>query len=63
MYIESRIEEILAIACLWEEVSFSYGNLQLFRISNLKNRSFLLGQEVVQIEQNWVWSIPCVPRV
>ena len=46
-----------------KRVSFSYGNLLLFQINNFKNRSFSSGQEVVQSEPNWVWSIPWVPRV
>ena len=43
--------------------SFSYGNLRFFQISNFKNRSFLSGQEVLQIEPNLVWSIPNVGRL
>ena len=46
-----------------KKVSFSYGNVQLFRISNFKNRSFSYGQGVVQSEPNSALSIPWVPRV
>ena len=46
-----------------KKVSFSYGNLRSFQISNFKNRSFLSGQEVVQIKPNLVWSIPGVGRL
>ena len=60
--LESKIERISAIACLGK-VSFSYGNVQLFRIINFKNRSFWSGQGVSQMEPNSVWSIPWVPRV
>ena len=45
-----------------KKVSFSYGNLGLFQISNFKNRSFLSVQEVVQIKPNLVWGIPFVGR-
>ena len=43
----------------------SYGNLRISRKTktNFKNRFFSSGQEVIQIEPNWVWSIPWVPRV
>ena len=43
-----------------KKVRFSYGNLRISRITNFENRSFSLGQEVIQIERNSVWSIPCV---
>ena len=46
-----------------KKVSFSYGNLRISQITNVKNRSFLSGQGVVQIKPNSVWSIPYVPRV
>ena len=46
-----------------KKVSFSYGNLRLFQISNFKNKSFLTGQEVVQIKPNLVCSIPRVVRL
>ena len=46
-----------------KKVSFSYGNLRLFQISNFKNKSFLSGQEVVQIKPNLAWSIPGVGRL
>ena len=46
-----------------KKVSFSYGNLRLFQISNFKNKSFLTGQEVVQIKPNLVCSIPRVGRL
>ena len=46
-----------------KKVSFSYGNLRISQITNFKNRSFSLGQKVVQINPNSVCSIPCVPRV
>ena len=60
--LESKTERIFAIACLGKKVSFSYGNLLLFRINNFKNRSFSSGQGVVQSEPNSVLSIPWVPR-
>ena len=46
-----------------KKISFSYGNLRLFQIRNFKNRSFLSGQEVVQIKPNLVWSIHRVGRL
>ena len=46
-----------------KKISFSYGNLRLFQTSNFKNRSFLSGQEVVQIKPNLVWSILRVDRL
>ena len=46
-----------------KKVSFSYGNLRLFQISNFKNRSFLSGQEAVQFKPNLIWSIPGVGRL
>ena len=46
-----------------KKISFSYGNLRFFQISNFKNRSFLSGQEVVQIKPNLVWSILRVGRL
>ena len=47
----------------WKKVSFSYGDLRISRLANFKNRSFSSGQEIVQINPNLVWSIPCVGRV
>ena len=47
----------------WKKISFSCGNLQFFQISNFKNRSFLSGQEIVQIKPNLVWSIPRVGKL
>ena len=38
------------------------GNLRISRITNFKNRSFISGQGVVQIDPNLVWSIPRVGR-
>ena len=46
-----------------KKLSFSYGNLRYFQISIFKNRSFLSGQEVVQIKPNFVWSILSVGRL
>ena len=39
----------------------SYGFLRISWLANCKNRSFLSGQGVFQIQPNWVWSIPRVP--
>ena len=36
---------------------------QYFQYIKNKNRSFSSGQGVEQIEPNWVWSIPRVPRM
>ena len=41
-----------------KKVSISYGTFWVSRKRNFKNRSFLSGQEVVQIKPNLVWSIP-----
>ena len=49
--------------CHGKKVSFSIGNIDLFAYSIFKNLEILLGQEVVQIESNLVWSIPSVGRV
>ena len=62
-YLECKINRISAIACLGKKVSFSYGNLRLFPIFNFQIQYFSLGQGVVQIAPNWVWSIRWVPRV
>ena len=65
VHLESRTKRVFAIACLGKKkkVSFSYGNLRIFRIFNFKNRSFSSGQGVVEIKPNWVWSIPWASRV
>ena len=62
-YLDRKTKTILAMACLGKKLSFSDGKLRISRIRNLKNRSFSSGQVVIQIESNWVWSIPWVPRV
>ena len=62
-YLENKTKTIFAIACLGKKASFSDGNLRISRIKNLKNRSFSSGQAVIQIEPNWVWSMPWVPKV
>ena len=46
-----------------KKISFSYGNLRFFQINNFRNRSFISGQEVVQIKPNLVRSIPRVGRL
>ena len=46
-----------------KKVSFSIGSFDLFAYSIFKTIEILSGQGVVQIEPNWVWSIPCVPRL
>ena len=61
--LDSKAEKIFLYSLPRKKVSFSYGNVQLFRISNFKNRSFSYGQGVVQSEPNSVLSIPWVPRV
>ena len=45
-----------------KKISISYGTFWISRKMIFKNRSFLSGQEVVQIKPNLVWSIPRVGR-
>ena len=52
MYLDCKTKTIFTIACLGKNVSFSYGNLVLFQISNFKNRSFSYGQKLLEIEPN-----------
>ena len=63
MYLESKNKNNFGDSLPRKKVSFSYGNLRIFRIFNFKNRSFSSGQGVVQIKPNWVWSIPWASRV
>ena len=60
--LDSETKNNLRYSLPRKKVSFSYGNLGLFQISNFKNRSFLSVQEVVQIKLNLIWSIPCVGK-
>ena len=43
-----------------KKVRFSIGNIDLFAYSIFKNIEISLGQGVVQIEPNLLWSIPCL---
>ena len=63
VYIKSKTKRSFCYRLPGKKVSFSYGNLRISRIPNFKNRSFSSGQGLVQIEPNWVWSIPRVPRL
>ena len=51
------------ISFLGKKVGFSYGILQIYRITNFRICSFSCGQGVAQIKSNLEWSITKVMRV
>ena len=46
-----------------KKIRFSIGNIDLFAYSFFKNIEISSAQGVVQIESDWVWSIPWILRV
>ena len=61
LYLKSKTKGNCGIAGL-EQIRFTYGKLQISRLTNVKNRSFSEGWKVLQFGSNSVWSIPCEPR-
>ena len=65
--LESKTEGIFAIACVGKKSYYFIRKFAIIskrlRLLNFKNRPLLSGQEIIQIEQNSVWSIPCAFRV
>ena len=55
-------KKIFGMAFLGKNFVFRTEICDYFKYVILKNRSFLSGQEVVQIKLNLRWSIPCVDR-
>ena len=62
-YLGCYAKRMVSLNFLEKEVSFSYGNFDLFAYSIFKNIEISSGQGVVQIEPNLVWCIPCLYKV
>ena len=65
VYLERKTKKVFGIACLEKSSYFNrkYRFIRLlYAYSIFKNIEVLSGQGVIQIEQNLIWTIPCVPR-
>ena len=61
-YLDCNAKKMVRLTFL-EKSSYFSRKYRLIRLFYFQKYKVLLGQGVIQIEPNWVWSMPWVPRV